>query len=263
MNRILFFLLLLIGCSPNQETNIVSNNSSNLDSLNSINNLQMENINAINKNIIDSLKKVISQEKLRTATDINVLDFENYIRIHCEITNDSIRVLGLERYEALAFSHTITFIDYNLNSIFHDKLIEGYRYEYNLAKNTSKIKNGHWVTIKKYDNYNYAFYYEMCNFMRRGFTISDSLLVGYNNMDETEGSISKIKTIESFDQMININDGEYILYPTVDNPEIFICNNRGTKSFIVHGSNLHKYPIIVQDCHDSGANPQINFLEPK
>lgn len=265
--RFTLIILVVVACSTKHENKDVKADIVNVDSLNALHSKKVEQLSENYTNQIDSLNRLLTEEKLRTAADLNIFDFENFIKIRHSVQNDSIRILGAERYGSYHGQYVISFINYNLNSIFHGKLLEDYRFNYNNENASSDlnsfIKSGHWLPIKKYGKNKYAFYYEECNFRIKGFTISDSLLVTYNNMEETDGTITNIHSISGFDDMVSINDGEHIIYKTDDNPNIYIYNSDGRKRFIIHESFLNDYPIIVQHCHELGAQPQVRFIEPK
>ena len=267
MRFTLISLIVIVACSTKHQDKNEKADIVNVDSLNSLHKREVEKVTKSYRGQIDSLNKIIAEEKLRTAADLNIFDFENYIKVRSGIQNDSIRILGAERYGSYHEQYVISFINYNAKSRFHDQLLNEYRFKYNSDNKFSGLKsfirNGHWLPIKKYGKTRYAFYYEECNFRIKGFTISDSLLITYNNMEETDGTISNIQSISGLDDMVNINDGEYIIYKTDDNPNIYICNSDGRKRFIIHESFLNDYPIIVQHCHELGARPQVRFIEPK
>ncbi|NMM48893.1 hypothetical protein [Marinigracilibium pacificum] len=270
-NSIWLLLLVLMSCTPNKENQLENKTAKfgafNLDSLNTRHLSEIEDLENQFWKKIDSLNKLLAEEKIRTASEFNYLDFENFIKVHNDIPNDSIRLLGAERYGDDPDQHIFTFIDYNKNSIFHKQLLNLYRFDYNRSNKTSSVNsallNGHWLEIKNIGGDDFVFFIEKSEFMSIGFTISDTKLISYNNMEESGGTAIKISDIKAFDNMININDGQYIMYSYESNPDVYICNNEGYKSFIIHQSHLNKYPIIVQDSHDLGATSQINFIEPK
>ena len=265
MKNLIFILFITSACSQKSEKNVEQENQKALNSLSLTHAEQIASLRIKHQRERDSLISVIEFEKNKSAIDLDIFDFENYIKHHCEVPNDSIRILGANRYSDYKGAHTFAFIDYNTNSRFHDLFMKDYEYNSYSSGNSSvneSLKNGHWLLINNYNKRDFAFYYAQADYRQTGFTVSNFHLVLYQ-MDESDGILENIESVSSYDGLININDAKHILTPLNNNPEVYTWDNNGKVKYVVHESSLNNFPIIVQDSHNMGAKPLVTFYEPE
>ena len=221
-------------------------------------------------NATDSTKiePILVSDSGESLTIISLETIEDSLRQHFDIT-DSLKVLATRYYGSFnSDEHARTFIDYNTNSIFHSDVKSDYGCDcldqeiYNdvYYKNYAKYKDsinvhhdecknlfGDWIPLRKYKE---KFYLDrvICEFNRRGFTLSDSALVEYDMDGPFPNLLLSIEQNER-EIIIKTANGKYKLKRLDGNKDIYVYE----ESYMIHNRNLHSYPIIVTDCHEVGA----------
>jgi hypothetical protein len=197
---------------------------------------------------------------------ISLETIEDTIKHHFDIT-DSINVVSTYYGSNVDDGHVRVFVDHNTESIFHDEILSDYgcdcideklynslyydkleKYKDSIDIDHHKFTElfGHWVPIRKGKD---GFYLEriVCEFNRRGFTLSDSAFITYS----MDGPFP--------DLLLNISQkGRELIFKTSDGPfklerlegeEIYVHDGH----YLMHSRYMNFYPVEVIDCHAVGA----------
>jgi hypothetical protein len=182
---------------------------------------------------------------------------EDSLKLALGIT-DSIRILRVDTVQA-----SIAFIDYNKNSIFHEKLlhIRGTNINSDFYNNEyqKQLKSGHfdrpsipkeivkkWYRIYKYENGFYV--YLDCDF-QMVYETSDSAFISYPMDGASPKIIIGFEKQDNINRLITYNNDTIEIVKIYESP-IYKLKFKQECNFYTPSDQINKFNIIVHHCSD-------------
>lgn len=265
--RILVYsvLIMLVGCTDDTVNNSVKIEQKVQEYETQISELRLQ-LDEV-KNMNTDLKKSVDSLSKTSRKTFDVTNIEEIIKDHTSIA-DSIEFIAYRQYGARDLQHVYAFVDYNLNSKFHASLNRGYgfsneeerkQYE-SYFRNTLDIELdtallhkyiGNWTPLYSYKGEFYN-YYSHCDFRDKGFTLSDSTFTHYYMDGLSPSTLTKI--VENNNKIeIHIGNSMYLLELIDPERLIYIYTEGRRKQYVIPQSEIKKFPIMVEDCHETGG----------
>ena len=264
MRFIVLSVILISSCSDNESKFVLSKSKQKQEQyLDQILKLSTD-LDEVKKSNYQMEKAYDSLIKLTQKT-YKMHDLVKSIKEHVGII-DSIELIGFQQYGRQELMHTYAFVDFNLNSKYHNLLTKGYafyneddrkQYEsylsnhktnYELDESILSKYVGNWTPIYKYRNefYNYL---SLCEFRNIGFSLSDSTYIHYY----MDGLFPKVLTgINENGNLIEfqLSKSTYTLELIDLTRSIYIITEGKHKEYVIPQSAIKNFPIIVEECHD-------------